>query len=316
MAGPPGQNMVIYRSGPKAAIDIIHEPGGPSGTTRSVIDLDSHSHYDWDTTNPGNGCSVGKWSGNWGDPFEETKGFQDELTKAGGKVVGNEAVNGAAAKVFEAGMPDGSKARMWVDDKSGLLLKLQSTDKSGKSQTMTEVKSVSLSKPPDSVFEIPPSCVAAAHPPVDPDFEVATTAPASQDACVVWVRVVKAGSMETIKGGFRMGIDLAINTLHPAEHNVGQGPDGNGVFSGGGIREMSGQFKDGVLRLGRIATMFYIASVFDNNRGFASAMMYRKCFGPQTMLLMVVKDPNNIGKGVDYLWDKKGKYLPTSAGGN
>ena len=124
------------------------------------------------------------------------------------------------------------------------------------------------------------------------------------------VRLVKAGSMEPITSGFHIGIDLAVNPVHPQQHTSGMSPDGRPVFGGGGIRDMTGQFKDGVLRLGRVATMFDIETVWDNSAGGSTAMMYRRCFGPATTLLLVVKDPATIGKGIDYLWDKTGKYLP------
>ncbi len=37
-------------------------------------------------------------------------------------------------------------------------------------------------------------------------------------------------------------------------------------------------------------------------------MIRRWCAGPVSTLLLVVKDPQNLGKGVDLLWDKNGKY--------
>lgn len=301
LLGPPGRNITIYRSGSKAAIDFVHEG---SGTTRSVKDLETHTQYDWDISNPGNGCSAGKWSDDWGDPFAMNK----ELPA--GKVVGHESINGIPARVMEAAMPDGSTAKVWLEEKSGLILKAQVSDKSGQTTALLEVKSASFAKPPDSVFQVPPSCAADNGPKVDPDFAVATTPPASAESCVVWVRVVNS-KLETITSGFHMGIDLAINQQHPADHKVGMGPDGRPVFGGGNIRDMTGQFKDGVLRLGRIGPMFDIETAWDNNAGFASGMMYRQCFGPATTLLMVVKDPTALGKGVDWRWDKKGKYLPT-----
>ena len=37
-------------------------------------------------------------------------------------------------------------------------------------------------------------------------------------------------------------------------------------------------------------------------------MIHLQCWGPVSTLLLVVKDPANLGKGADWLWDKKGKY--------
>jgi hypothetical protein len=37
-------------------------------------------------------------------------------------------------------------------------------------------------------------------------------------------------------------------------------------------------------------------------------MIHRQCWGAVSTLLLVVKDPQNLGKGADWLWDKNGKY--------
>jgi hypothetical protein len=37
-------------------------------------------------------------------------------------------------------------------------------------------------------------------------------------------------------------------------------------------------------------------------------MIHRQCWGPVSTLLLVVKDPANLGKGADFVWDVKGEY--------
>jgi hypothetical protein len=42
--------------------------------------------------------------------------------------------------------------------------------------------------------------------------------------------------------------------------------------------------------------------------GSSSGLVYRHCFAPQTVPLMVVKNPAKISDGADLLWVKSGKY--------
>ncbi len=303
-----GQPVVFYRNGDQAAIEFIHKAGDSSGNTRSVKDLATHVQFDWDITHP-DACSRGKWGGDWGDPFAAGKEFQEELSKQHPKLVGTETVAGMTAKVYEASLPDGTKAKMWVEEKIGLVLKLQVTDASGKSTSMGEITSVTLGPPAASIFEVPPSCLADNTPPEEREFADATKAPASAETCTIYVRLLKAGSMEPILTGFHLGFDGAINPRNPPQHTAGFAPDGHAVFGGGAIHDMTGQFKNGVLFLGRIGPQFDIETVWDNNAGGSTAMLYRQCFGASTTLLLVVKDPATIGKGIDYRWDKTGKYL-------
>jgi hypothetical protein len=41
--------------------------------------------------------------------------------------------------------------------------------------------------------------------------------------------------------------------------------------------------------------------------GSSDALIYRQCFGPQTTLVLVVKNPNQLSDGADWLWRKSGK---------
>ena len=40
----------------------------------------------------------------------------------------------------------------------------------------------------------------------------------------------------------------------------------------------------------------------------ASALIYRNCIAPQTVLLLVVKNPAKVTDGADWLWAKSGKF--------
>jgi len=63
-----------------------------------------------------------------------------------------------------------------------------------------------------------------------------------------------------------------------------------------------------------------VPAVFDveitfagGNKGASSALIYRHCSGPQTVFLFVVKNPNQISDGADFLWVKSGKFATIAA---
>ena len=45
-----------------------------------------------------------------------------------------------------------------------------------------------------------------------------------------------------------------------------------------------------------------------SNGGFNGVLIYRQCFGPQTVLLHLVTDPAISSDGGYWLWVKSGKY--------
>src|ERR1035438_9194431 len=92
--------------------------------------------------------------------------FGSELNKHAAKKppkdLGPGTVNGMAAKVMEMsveGMP--TPAKVWVDAKYGLVLKLDMAMPGKPQATMIEVKKVSFAKPAAGALVQPASCVAA-----------------------------------------------------------------------------------------------------------------------------------------------------------
>jgi hypothetical protein len=57
----------------------------------------------------------------------------------------------------------------------------------------------------------------------------------------------------------------------------------------------------------RPSAQFDVEAVF-GNRGSSSALIYRQCMWPRTVLLFVVKNPEKLSGGGDWLWVKSGKY--------
>jgi hypothetical protein len=312
----PTATMEISRDGSRAVIDqTVARDGYPNGFhTRAIYDLQTGKTYALDLNQAVVGCSAGTFSGDWGDPFAASAG----LATLKPKDLGVDTVNGTAAKVMEVAFPGQSApAKVWVDGKYGLVLKL---DMGGK--TVIEVKKVSFAKPAASVLALPAACTAAAATPTEAErigaatgesganFANAIMPPAapSSASCTVLLRTVRAGSMAPIASGFQVALDTTVDVDHPASYQIGLGPGGHATFSGGGLKEMTGQLQTGVLRIDAAPARFDLEMAF-GTAGSASALIYRQCFGPQTVLLYVVKNPDKLSDGTNYwLWVKSGKY--------
>jgi hypothetical protein len=209
-----------------------------------------------------------------------------------------------------------------VDAKTGLVLKAQVSEVGAAPRTIIEVKDVSFTPPPASVFAIPANCAAEAAAPPPPteaepiaaltggnprEFVKAIYGPGSKNSCTMVFRVVKAGSMESISSGFQVAVDLDVATEPTPSYIIGMSPDGNATFSGGGLHEVTSRMLNGVLRIDDVPAQFYLETAF-GNAGSSSTLIYRQCFAPQTVLLDVVKNPAKLSDGGEFLWVKSGKY--------
>ena len=319
----PAVTIHIERDGPRAVIDNSVPPQNATSKashTRSLYDLQQKTTLTWDASDDSAGCGKSTFSGDWGDPFASSAQMSSDLEKQHAKEVGAETLNGIATKVFEVDIQS-SKAKVWVENKYGVVIKLEMTDKDGQPKTIIEVKQLSFSKPAASVFVLPAKCAAAANAPRTPteaeriatetggtgDYVNAIMPPASKDSCSISFRVVKAGTMEPITMGFQAAIDPNVDVDHPASYTSGVGKDGRVSFSGGHIHELTTQSRSGVVSLGDTGQQFNMQIAFGNN-GTGEALIYRQCFGPQTTLLYVVKNPAKLSDGGDWLWVKSGKY--------
>ncbi|MFZ0818740.1 MAG: hypothetical protein WAM91_01630 [Candidatus Acidiferrales bacterium] len=319
----PAQNMQIYRDGMKAVIEQSYpppQPGAQVGHTRALFDLKEHTSITWDLMQSSEPCSKSNFSGDWGDPFASSTEMNAELGASHATDLGTETVIGIAAKVSQATTNDGV-FKIWMDPKSGLMLKLQMTPKDGPMRTMVEVKQVSFGRPPMSVFTLPASCASVANAPREPteaeriaaetgddanNFASASIAPASQNSCSVLLRVVQAGTMQPVTG-FQVAVDRNYDIDHPPSYTFGVGVDGHMTYAGGSIQELTSQVRNGVLRIDNAPPMFNLELAFGKS-GSSSAVVYRKCAGPQTVLLYVIKNPAKTSDGGDWLWVKSGKF--------
>jgi hypothetical protein len=315
-----GVLMKTSRLGSKVFVDQVDadKAADPNAAhVHTLYDLEKHRNMSWDWPDSSAGCSIGTFSGYWGDPF----GSIDELTGPAAKQVGTETILGFSARIVEASA-QGSTIRAWVDLKTGLILKAQLSQAGAAPKTVIELKNVSLTPPPASLFEVPANCAAEAAAPPPPteeekiaaltggnaqDFVNAIHGPGSDDSCAVIFRVVKAGSMEPILSGFQVAVDMNLANEGRPSYTMGLSREGHLTFSGGGLHEVTSQIHNGVLRLDGAPGHFYLETAFGNGVA-GSAFIYKQCFAPQTVLLYVVTNPEKLSDGAEFLWVKSGKY--------
>lgn len=307
----------IYRDGQMAMQESSGPPADnfPKGMhTRTFYDLSAGKQYTLDLINASTGCGTATFSGDWGDPFAMSAEMLNDPNSKSAKAMGTETVAGVSAKVFQTTDPRSqADIKYWLDDAHHLVLKLTMAAPGSAPKTLLEVKQISLAKPAASLLAIPPACKAAAAsaPPTDAeriaaetggnaaDYANAIMPPASNSSCNVLFKVVRAKTLQPIPG-FRVGLDTQIDPNHMPSYSMG-GPQG---FSGGNIHEVTGQFRNGSLRIENAPANFDVELLF-GQAGGASALIYRQCYGPETTLMFVVKNPQKLGDGGDWLWVKK-----------
>ena len=315
--------MHVERDGAKAIIENSYDkqPGGTSGGhTRSLYDLQEKTTITWDVLNTSTPCGKSTWSGDWGDPFAGSTEMTADLEKSHAQEVGPATVNGIQTKLYTAAV-EGTQAKVWIEPKYGLVIKLEMTGADGVTKTMLEVKQLSFAKPAASTFTLPANCAAAANAPRTPteqeritaetagtgDYVNAIMGPPDKGSCTVSLRVVKAGTMDPIASGFQVAVDPNVDIDHPASYTSGIGANGQVTFSGGHVHEITARTRSGIVSLGDPGPQFQMQLAFGNH-GSSDALIYRKCFGPNTTLLFVVKNPDKLSDGADWLWVKSGKF--------
>ena len=308
----PAATMKIYRDGSRAVVDNTY-PAGNVPHVRALYDLQSKKNVSWAPEDAKIPCTAGTFGGDWGDPFASSKELNGQLAQQHATEAGTETVNGFPTKVYEVAMGAAGKARAWVDTRYGLIVKLQMG-----SNTMIEMKEATFSRPPAAMFQLPPACAAAAAglgtpaPPAansraSADFTSAIVPPASHESCTVLLRVVRVDTMEPISGGFQLALDKTVDPEHMPQYSEGISANGRVRFSGGGLAEVTPQVQNGTLRIDNAPAQFYAEAAFGSG-GETSALIYRQCFAPQTVLLLIVKNPQQLSQGADWQWVKSGKY--------
>jgi hypothetical protein len=308
MGGP--MPMEIHRDGSKAVVD------NTGSHVRSFYDLASHTQHSWDIQHPENGCSAGTFSGDWGDPFQSSD--VDGILKQATAPPGSETVAGFATKVIEA--TDGAshiKLKVWRETKYGLIVKADMTQPGAPAATILETKAFTTAKPDAALFVLPKNC-GAPPPTAEQRFAGetgedaanlvdATMGPGSANSCTMLMRFVRAGSLQPLTD-FQVALDLQFDVNNPPHYVMGGSASGKTVFSGGHLKEYTAQMQNGILRIDNVPQVFDVEVTFaGGNKGAGSATLYRKCAGPQTVLLYMVKNPDKLSDGADWVWVKSGK---------
>ena len=327
LQGPTPGTQTIYRNGTQALIDT-KQPAQPDGTPahRSIgfYDLKTGVSLSWDPNAKPINCSAGHFSGDWGDPFDATKEINDGIAQGKFKPAGAESVNGIQTSVY-TGSDQGMNIKAWLDKKDNLLIKAGFGAPGAPLTYMVDIRSVSLAPPPASVFALPPACVGVKPPPTPAELIAAETGdddanyvndygPGSKNSCSIIIRVVAAKTMAPVTRRWQAAIDTTFDEANPPAYTFGVGDDGTSTFSGGHIHEITSQIHNDMLRIDNPPQAFNLAlNVVQPHRGTADTTIYRQCFAPVTMLYYIMKDPNDIGAGADFLYAKAGKNAAVPA---
>ena len=325
MPGADSGTMTVYRNGSMALTELNH-PAKPDGTpanrSLTLYDLKAMASFSWDpgTTSPA--CSAATFSGDWGDPFAMTAELSASIAKGDLKPTGSETLNGIATKVY-AGTTQGSSLKAWFDEKDGLVIRAMVGAPGAPPMTLVDVRKVTFTPPPSSLFALPAGC-ASVKPPLTPaevialetgdsgdNFVNGIYGPGSKDSCSIVVRVVAAKTMAPITRRWQAAIDTTYNmdSPSPPAYSFGMGTDGSSTFSGGGLHEITSQIHNDMLRIDNPPAYFNLSvNIPTPNKGAGIGLVYRQCFAPVTNLYYVVKDPDDMGKGADFLFAKSGKY--------
>ena len=311
----PAMTVEIHRDGAMAVLES--STGDRKVHTRTFYDLRNGKSYTLDLVNTSTPCGAGSFSGDWGDPFALSAELLREMASKNPKTLGTETVAGVTTKVMEVPDPK-MTAKVWLDEKDSLVMKLAMAPPGGAAQTMIEVKQFALAKPPTSLFVVPPACAKAASSsqPTEAERISAETGgnagnyanaimpPASKNACAVLFKVVEAGTLKPLSSGFQAAIDTQVDVNHMPSYSMGIGQGGRVTFSGGHLHEVTNQMQNGVLHIDNAPPQFNMELAFGQS-GDSSALIYRQCYGPETTLLFVVKNRQKLSDGGDWLWVKK-----------
>jgi hypothetical protein len=318
-----GATMTVYRNGTKALTDMYYPAAaasGPAHHTLTYYDLVANTSHSWDPSINPPSCSVGTFSGDWGDPFETTTELSAEIAKGDLKPTGTETVNGIPTRVY-SGVTQGASLKAWLDQKDGLVVRATFGAPGSPMQTLVDITKVSFAPPPPSLIAMPAYCASVKPPPTAADLIAAETGdsganfvnamygPGSKSSCSIVLRVVAAKTMAPINRKFQVAIDTTYNQDNPPHYEFGVGNDGTSTYSGGGLHEVTSQVRNGMLRIDNPPAYFnFGVNIPTPNHGADVGLIYRQCFAPVTVLYYVVKDPANPGDGGDYLYAKAGKY--------
>ncbi len=112
--------------------------------------------------------------------------------------------------------------------------------------------------------------------------------------------------MEPVRTGFQVALDLTSGLESPKEE-FSEEVNGRLHFLHGALREVTGELRDGVLAIPNPPPLFRVYVHAPGAAG-GEALIYRQCFGPETVLLVVIAPQKpglpDLSKQAHWLWVK------------
>jgi hypothetical protein len=323
MMGDDKSTLTIYRSGMKVLMEANHpaSDGTPATHTYTFYDLAAQVSHTWDPSIAPPSCSVGRFSGDWGDPFAIDPDLSAAIAKGDLKPTADVTMYGIPTKLY-TGAIQGSVINVWLDQKDNLVIRVTAKSPGTPVMTMANIIKVSLAPPPAALVAMPAYCASIKPPPTPAEaiaaetgddaanFANANYGPGSQNSCSIVIRVVASKTMAPVTRKWQAAIDTTYKVDAPPAYTFGVGEDGTSTFSGGGMHEITSQIRNDMLRIDNPPAYFNLAlNVLQPHHGTGDTLIYRQCSAPVTMLYYVLKDPSDPGEGGDFLYAKAGKYV-------
>ena len=162
----PDMTIKAYRDGSREILLQTRpvSPGSPKGYNGGLYyDFQAHFLYVWDATDGTPNCGRQDYPDATAPAMFDVVSGSAEMMKDAAPEMKKpgvpEAVNGMPARAWNiVDTAHGGSTKIWLADKTGYLLKLIATPKGEAATNVLEVKSLSLTKPPASVFTVPPTC--------------------------------------------------------------------------------------------------------------------------------------------------------------
>lgn len=298
-----------YRRGPKVLEEMTSVAGSQKMGKRVLFDLNEKQTLEWNLDDKDLGCSKNSFDGGagWNGPFLDVPAIME---RGNLRQIGTEVLHGSTANVFEIDADERgqSKVRVWADAKSNLQLKTQVVEGSVPPLTTSEVLDVNYALPPAALFRPPKQCATAIAGPRIPtrqeriaeatssnaqEFEEVDPVATSKASCDVVFRVAHWGSMEPFNSAFRVGLDLT-NGSHSYFFS-------DKYLGGGGLHEVTSQLNGNSLHIEGAPPHFSLEVLLGDGNTVPTGMIIgRRCFGPVTTLLLVVK--NSGKKNDEHVW--------------
>lgn len=282
--------------------------------TRTYYDLEAGRSYTLDLDDPLVACATSDLKRGWGDPFAGAAAMGKQLGHERPQNPGHATVAGIDTEIFVVSTSQGL-SKLWIDPKSTLLMKWEVVSPAGEPITMLEVTKFDTHAPPAARLAIPTGCtkptetgrkdqtlhLTAAPPGGEGGVTDALAPPASPKPCTALFRAVRLGSMAPLGQGYQIAIDRTLDDAHPASYRVGLTATGQAIFAGGGLTEDTEAIKDGILRIEDMPPKIHVELCFGKG-GCNSAVIYRHCTAPESILVFAVHNPAALSDGGDWYW--------------